>query len=286
MDDATTHAGRGALRPRVRVAGGARGRRRDARGTTRLTELWHHDPVRVLLPRPVDDVVPHVVVLNTAGGLVGGDSVAIEITLGPAARALATGQAAEKVYRSDGPSVEISTTLAIGDGAWLEWMPQETILFEGSRLRRRLTLDLAGDARALAAEMVVFGRRARGETIETACFADRWDLRRDGRLVWTDALTLGPEAGAQLRAPFAFGGAAAMATLVYAARDAAGHLDGIRALLAEGTGIAATSLGEILILRALAADAASLRRDLARVWRHLRAEAGGLPATLPRLWHI
>jgi urease accessory protein len=273
-------------RPRVRVAGGARVRLRDDRGTTRLAELWHHDPVRVLMPRPVDDVVPHVVVLNTAGGLVGGDAVSVAIELGPSARALATGQAAEKVYRSDGPTVEIANALSVADGAWLEWMPQETILFEGCRLRRRLTLSLEGRARCLAAEMVVFGRRARGETIATARFADRWDLRRDGRLVWTDALSLGPEAGAQLGASFAFGGAAAMATMVYAGQDAARHLDAVRALLAERTGIAATCLGEILILRALAADAAALRRDLAAVWRHLRAEAGGLPARLPRLWHI
>lgn len=285
MDD-TAMIGGGARRARVRVAGGARVRLRDDHGTTRLAELWHHDPMRILMPRPIGDAVPHVVMLNTAGGLVGGDSVAVEIALGPKARGVATGQAAEKVYRSDGPFVEIANTLAVADRGWLEWMPQETILFEGARLRRRLTLALEGDARCLAAEMVVFGRRARGETVETAIFEDRWDLRRDGRLVWTEALALGPEAGAQLRAPFALGGAAAMAVLVYAARDAGAHLAGLRALFGEQTGIAATCLGEVLILRALAADPLPLRRDLARVWRHLRGEAGGLPQVLPRLWHI
>ena len=285
MGEATT-CGDAPQRARVRVAGGARVRLRDDDGTTRLAELWHHDPVRVLMPRPVDDVLPHVVVLNTAGGLVGGDSVAVAIELGPSARALVTGQAAEKVYRSDGPMVGIENTLTAGDGAWLEWMPQETILFDGARLRRRLTLDLGGDARCLAAEMVVFGRRARGETVETAIFEDRWDLRRDGRLIWTDALALGPGAGAQLRASFGFGGAAAMATLIYAAPDAARYLTGLRTLLGEETGIAATCLGEVLLVRALAADPAPLRRNLARIWRHLRAEAGGLPAILPRLWHI
>jgi urease accessory protein len=278
--------GAGQSRARVRVAGGARVRLRDDDGTTRLAELWHHDPMRVLMPRSIGDEIPHVVLLNTAGGLVGGDRVSVAIDAGPGARVLVTGQAAEKVYRSDGPLAEIANTLAIGDGGWLEWMPQETILFDGCRLDRRLRLDLAGGARCLAAEMVVFGRRARGETVERAIFADRWDLRRDGRLQWSDALAIGPEAGTQLRGAFAFAGAAAMATLVYAARDAARHLDGLRALLAEQSGIAATCLGEVLVLRALASDPAPLRRDLARVWRHLRVEAGGLPAVLPRLWHI
>ena len=278
--------GAGQSRARVRVAGGARVRLRDDDGTTRLAELWHHDPMRVLMPRSIGDEIPHVVLLNTAGGLVGGDRISVAVDAGPGARVLVTGQAAEKVYRSDGPLVEIANTLAIGDRGWLEWMPQETILFDGCRLDRRLRLDLAGDARCLAAEMVVFGRRARGETVERAIFADRWDLRRDGRLHWCDALAIGPEAGTHLRGAFAFAGAAAMATLVYAARDAARHLDGVRALLAEQSGIAATCLGEVLVLRALARDPAPLRRDLARVWRHLRVEAGGLPAVLPRLWHI
>jgi urease accessory protein len=278
--------GAGQSRARVRVAGGARVRLRDDDGTTRLAELWHHDPMRVLMPRSIGDEIPHVVLLNTAGGLVGGDRISVAVDAGPGARVLVTGQAAEKVYRSDGPLVEIANTLAIGDRGWLEWMPQETILFDGCRLDRRLRLDLAGDARCLAAEMVVFGRRARGETVERAIFADRWDLRRDGRLHWCDALAIGPEAGTQLRGAFAFAGAAAMATLVYAARDAARHLDGVRALLAEQSGIAATCLGEVLVLRALASDPAPLRRDLARVWRHLRVDAGGLPAVLPRLWHI
>lgn len=285
MDDAMA-AGGAPQRARVRVAGGARVRLRDDAGTTRLAELWHHDPMRVLMPRAIGDEIPHVVLLNTAGGLVGGDSISVAIDAGPAARVLVTGQAAEKVYRSDGPRVQIDNALAVGDGGWLEWMPQETILFDGCRLGRRLTLELAGSARCLAAEMVVFGRRARGETVETATFVDRWDVRRDGRLVWTDALSIGPQAGAQLRSRFGFAEAAAMATLVYAAQDAVRHLAGLRDLLAEQSGIAATCLGDLLVLRALAADPAPLRRDLARVWRHLRAEGGGLPAVLPRLWHI
>lgn len=274
-------------RRRVRVDGGARVRLRDDSGTTRLAELWHHDPMRVLLPEPVDDVIPHVVLLNTAGGLVGGDALRTEVALGAGARALVTGQAAEKVYRSDGPDVAIRSALSAGCGAWLEWMPQETILFDGSRLDRALSIDLAAGARCLAGEMLVFGRRARGETIGRAWLRDRWEVRREGRLAWADALALGPEAADALAAPFAFDGAEAMATLVYCAEDCRALLDGVRAVLeGHGAGIAASCLGEILLVRGLSRDAQALRRAVADAWRFLRGAGGSLPARLPRLWHI
>ena len=274
-------------RRRVRVEGGARVTLRDDAGTTRLRELWHHDPVRVLLPEPVDDALPHVVLLNTAGGLVGGDSLRTEIEVGDRARALVTGQSAEKVYRSDGPEVAIRTALSAGRDAWLEWMPQETILFDASRLDRRLSISLAAGARCLAGEILVFGRRARGETIGRAWLRDRWEIRRDGRLAWADALALGPEAPGALDAPFALDGAAAMATLAYCGADGPALLEGLRAALAgHGEGIAASFMGEILLVRGLSPDAQALRRGVAAAWRFLRAAGGSLPARLPRLWHI
>ena len=286
MDSMSSPDGPYRQRARVRTAGGARIRLRDDGGTTRLAELWHHDPMRVLMPAAIGDAIPHVVLLNTAGGLVGGDAVAVRVALTGAARALVTGQAAEKVYRSDGPAVEIDNALSVGDGGWLEWMPQETILFDGCRLRRRLAIDLAGGARCLVGELVVFGRLARGERVVQARFFDRWDLRRDGRLVWTDRLGFGFDDAPVLRAPFGFGDAAAMATLVHAGPGAAARLADIRALLGEETGIAATCMGDMLLVRALVADPVPLRRRLAAIWRYLRAEAGGLPPVLPRLWHI
>jgi urease accessory protein len=282
--DASRMAG---ARRRVRVEGGARVTLRDDAGTTRLRELWHHDPVRVLLPEPVDDALPHVVLLNTAGGLVGGDSLRTEIGLGDRARALVTGQAAEKVYRSDGPDVAIRTALSAGRDAWLEWMPQETILFDASRLDRRLSISLAAGARCLAGEILVFGRRARGETIGRAWLRDRWEIRRDGRLAWADALALDPEAAGALDAPFALDGAAAMATLAYCGTDGPALLEGLReALAGHGEGIAASCVGEILLVRGLSPDAQALRRGVAAAWRFLRAAGGSLPARLPRLWHI
>jgi urease accessory protein len=280
-----------APRRRVRVEGGARVRLRDDDGVSRLAELWHHDPMRVLMPTPVDDVLPHVVLLNTAGGLVGGDRLDVAITLGARARALVTGQAAEKVYRSDGPEVTIANRLVVDEDGWLEWMPQETILFDRARLRRRLSIDLGARARCVAGEMIVFGRAARGETITGGLLRDSWEIRAEGRLLWAEPLRLDEMGAGALAAPFTFAGARALATLVLAGPEAGALLEPVRAAIArEGrdveAGMAATCLGGILLVRGVAADPRPLRRGMAACWRLLRAQAGGLPPLLPRLWHI
>jgi urease accessory protein len=286
MNSFVSAASPAAPRRRVRVDGGARVRLRDDDGVSRLAELWHHDPMRVILPEPVDDELPHVVLLNTAGGLVGGDTLNVAITLDARARALVTGQAAEKVYRSDGPDVTIANRLVVGADAWLEWMPQETILFDRSRLARSLAIDLAAGARCLAGEMIVFGREAHGETIAGGMLRDRWEVRRAGRLLWAESLRLDPMSGTALAAPFAFDGARAVATLLYAGPEAAALLEPVREAIGAEAGMAATCLGEVLLLRGVAADPRTLRRTMAACWRLLRARAGSLPALLPRLWHI
>jgi len=197
----------------------------------------------------------------------------------------APAQAAEKVYRSAGPDSTVESRLAVGAGGWLEWLPQETILFDGARLVRRLSLDLAGDAHALAGEIVVFGRLARGERVTSGFLHDAWEIRRDDRLVWADALRLDdPEAA--LAAPAGFGGPTALGTLVYARPDAAALLGAARAALGPEPGAGASVVGDVLLLRLLSDAPHRLRRRFGAAWMSLRAAAGGLPPALPRLWHI
>lgn len=253
-------------------------------GGTALADLHQKPPLRMLFPR-VDDPLPLVVYTNTAGGLVGGDHVSIEITAGPDTALTVTGQAAEKVYRSLGADTTIANRLIARNGAWLEWLPQETIVFERARLRRTMQIDLERDARVLAGEILVFGRIARGELVTTGLVHDAWEVRRDRRLLWADALHLDGDIAARLAHPAGFGGARAYATMLYVAEDAAAMVEALRAhgLGADG---AATCIGPLLIARWLSLDPLILRRSFGRAWAFLREQGRGLPPLLPRIWHI
>ena len=257
-------------------------------GTTRLAHLYQHDPYRILFPRVDPGELTTAVVTNTAGGMVGGDRLRIDVGIEDGGRAIVFGQSAEKVYRSLGPATELDVALTVGSGGWLEYLPQETILFEGSRLRRQTTLDIAGDGRALAGEILVFGRVARGETLTRGLVHDAWSVRRDGRLVWADVLRLADDEIAPcLAAPAGFAGARASALAVYVGPDAAERLDEAR-VLAAGKDVrsGATLCGPILVVRWMGAEPLAVRRAFGDFWQGMRAAAAALPARLPRLWHV
>jgi urease accessory protein len=253
-------------------------------GVTALADLHQKPPLRMLFPR-VDDPLPLAVYTNTAGGLVGGDRALMEITAGPGTAFTVTAQAAEKVYRSLGPDTTIANRLVVQNGAWLEWLPQETIVFERARLRRSMRIDLDMDARVLAGEILVFGRIARGESVTTGLVRDAWEVCRGGRLLWADALHLDGDIGAVLAGPACFGGARAYATMVYVGEDCVAMLEALRehGLGDEG---AATCIGPMLIARWLSSDSRAVRRRFAGAWAFLRQQARGLPPVLPRIWHI
>jgi len=248
---------------------------------SRLRHLHQSSPLRVLFPRPEGGEPPLGALVNTAGGLAGGDALRIGASLGPGATVTLCTPAAEKVYRSLGPETRIETTLRAEAGAVLEWLPQETILFDRARLRRGLSIDLAADARLLACEMLVFGRVARGERFRQGSLRDGWRLRVGGALRWADALRL-DDPGAALDARFGFGGAEAFATLLYAAPDAPACLPMLRDL-AGPSGAATVPREGIALLRWLG-TAKAVRGALAAAIPSCRAELLGLPGVLPRLW--
>lgn len=250
-----------------------------APGGARLRHLFHAAPLRLLFPAtdPGDPTLGAFV--NVAGGLAGGDALATRLTLLDGARFTATTPAAEKIYRSLGAETRIASDLTVGEHACCEWLPQETILFDGARLCRRLDIALAADARLLAAEMLVLGRAARGEKLTGGTLADRWQLRRDGRLIWADALRLADPAAA-LGARFALGGAGAVATLLLAAPDAAAHRAQARELSDGGASMVAPGL---LVARWVG-EAGTVRAALGAAIAALREAAFGHPPRLPRLW--
>ena len=275
--------------PRLTIHGSAEIRFEHRDGATRLTRLFHHDPLRVLFPNPRSGDLALGTLVTTSGGLVGGDRLDIALSVGPNAAALVTTQAAEKVYRSNGPDVHVTTSLMVGDDAWMEWLPQEAILFDGARLRRATSLDMAGSGRAMAGELLVFGRIAHGERFTRGLARDAWEVRRNGRLIWADALHLDGDITEILDHPGCFAGASTYGTILYAATDAARHLDTARTLLeavTPGVRAAATCFDGLLVIRWIGDPAHHLRQAYACFWSAFRSHVAGLPARLPRLWDV
>jgi urease accessory protein len=245
----------------------------------------------VLFPEPSDGDVPVAVLVTTSGGLVAGDRLAIELRAEAGAAAHVTAAAAEKIYRSSGATTEIAQTISVEAGGWLEYLPPETILFDGARLRRETTLDLAPGAGFFGGGILVFGRRARGERFTRGLLHEGWQVHRDGKLVWGDALHLDADIAAIMADPACFDGAAACATLILAQpnNEPVGFIEAARQVLQPSLGpdlrAGVTAVNGLLVARWLG-DALPLRRAYADLACHLRAAAMGLPPRLPRLWHV
>ncbi len=250
-------------------------------GRTVLRHLFQSTPMRALFPAPEPGEPPLAALVNTAGGLAGGDALRLEVALEPGAGATITTPAAEKLYRSLGPDTRVSATLRLGAGSVLEWLPQETILFEGARLDRGLAIEMEPGARLLAAEMLVFGRAARGERFRRGFLRDGWRLRRDGALRWADALRL-DDPGAAADDRFGLDGAGAMATLLHAADGAEALLPLLRDACGP-LGAATVPRPGILLARWLG-GATAVRAAMGGAIPAMRAAALGLPPRLPRLW--
>lgn len=265
--------------PRLqRAVGHARVSFRRRGGATVLDRLYQEGAAKVRLPRAAAGV-PEAVLINTAGGLTGGDAFTTDVALASGSRAVLTTQACERVYRSTGAAAEVRTRFSAGAGARIDWLPQETILFDGGRLSRRLDVDLAEDAELLAVESVIFGREAMGETVENGCFRDRWRIRRDGRLVFADDLKLDGGIAALLARPAVLAGGRAMATVLYAGSDCERLLEPVREAVGDAGGASAWKGN--LVARLAAADGFSLRRSLIPV---LSALTAGRP--LPKVWQL
>lgn len=257
-------------------------------GQTRLAHLHQKAPLRVLFPDAPEGDIPTAALVNTGGGLVGGDHLAVTAEAGPWARGLVVAQAAEKAYRSSGPDCVLNVTLRAESDSWLEWLPQETIVFQGARLRRTTRVEVAPQGRLLAGEILTFGRRARGESLTEGLLRDAWEIRRGDRLVWADALHLDGDLAEMLGHAAGFAGATACATVIYVADDAPDRLELARELLSEAGEVrcAATVVNGILILRWLAPDTTPLRTSFAAFWSAFRVAAAALPGKLPRLWYV
>lgn len=244
-----------------------------ALAATGLTHLRQRGSAKVILPRVGG--VPEVVFLNTSGGLTGGDRLNYETQLGDGVRAVATTQTAERAYRSSAGVARVTVQHIVGAGGWLDWLPQETILFDDCALERRTVVELGAGAGCLLLEAVVLGRAAIGETVRQVRFSDRREVRQGGRVRLVEPLCLTDAALGSGVAGLA--GCRAFASIALVAQGAEDALGPVRAVLTSG---AASAFDGKLMVRIMAADGWPLRREIAAVLGVMRQDA------LPRVWQM
>jgi urease accessory protein len=260
---------------------------------TALAVLRQEGCLKARHPRLEPGAIAETVLLNTSGGITGGDDLGVDIRAGAGTRLVITTQAAERFYRATpaSPPATISTMLTAAEDAALDWLPQETILFDACCADRTLSVDLAPSARFLGVESLLFGRQASGEALHRAWLTDRVRIRQGGRLLLHDATRIAGDAAALLARPGTFADARAMATVVAVRPDAEAMVPALRAALPvaseRGTlpdapleaGVSAWN--GLVLARLLAADGARLRQAVITMLGILRNDA-----PLPRVWRL
>ena len=243
-----------------------------------LAKLYQRGAAKVLLPRTHDDA-HEAVLVNTAGGITGGDRYSYGCRAA-ASRVVMTTQAAERAYRSSTEDVAVmNVRLTATQGAALHWLPQETILFDGCRLARSIQLDLDAASECLVLESLVYGRHAMGERLQACHFTDRWRIRQKGRLVHAESLSLTDDIGAMMGAAAGAAGAQMSATLVYVGprlEQLAADINSVLPSLVSRTAVSCWQ-GR-LVLRLLAHETMAGKADLSRILGSIRGQK------VPRVW--
>lgn len=266
--------------PLQRVDATGRLSARSVAGRSRVGRLFQDGAAKIRLPRTAGDPL-EAVLINTAGGLTGGDRLRWDIEVGENASVSVTTQACEKLYKAGSGQARIDCRLGVAAGASLAWLPQETIVYDGSALSRRVEADLAPGARALILEATLFGRAASGESVRQALFRDRWRIRVGGRLIHAEDLAIEGDPEAILARSATSGGAKAIATLLLVGTDAERHLDAALKILGKEGGASfwrVAGTGKLLA-RVAARNGLGLRARLVPLIELLNGQAG-----LPKIW--
>ena len=248
-------------------------------GRTQRSDVHELGSLRVRFPNAAPELL-EAVLINTAGGMTGGDAFSIKLSLGPGASLLAGTAAAEKIYRSTGPDAAISLAIDVAVGGTCLWLPQETILFDRARLARSIEVDLADDASLIMAEAVVFGRSAMGEVVQDGRLFDRWRVRRGGRLMFAESVRLADAIGDRLAQPAIAGGGIAIATVLIVPGDEV-KVAAVRAPNEEFQGdVGISAWNGIALARLCARDGSALRHDLTALLACARRAAAAAVAAM------
>ena len=260
------------------------GYRRDGERTV-LTTRAHQGPLVVQKSLyPEGDAVCQNVIIHPPGGIVGGDMLAVNVDAGPRTHAQLTTPGAAKCYRSGGAFARQHITLRVARDAVLEWLPQETIVFDASKIELELAIDLVDDARFLGWDVVCLGRTAAGERFDRGALRQRLTLTRDGVPTFAERAVL--HGGAPLlTSPVGLQGNPVFGTFLAAAPIVThAMLESCRQVLPMAGEGAVTRLPGVLIARYRGASAAAARQYFVELWRKLRPALALRAAVPPRIW--
>jgi urease accessory protein len=252
---------------------------------TRIMDVYQRSPIRVLFPRTAGTQVQEAVLVNTSGGIAGGDRLESSVTAMDNASIAVTTQAAEKVYRAINESAHITTILRARDAAKLAWLPQETIVFNRARVCRRTQIEVSSRSELLALEWLVLGRAAHGEKISAGDIMDSWRVRKDGQLVWADTFRSTDEVFPHLSRKALLSDCTAVATLLYFGPDLQSHLQFMRDLAPSlECQSAATLVRGLMVVRFAAKVSCDLRAALRNLLQQFGNQLAPGPFRVPRLW--
>src|SRR6201981_4134288 len=252
---------------------------------TRIEDLFERSPIRIMFPRTEHRAVQEAVLINTAGGIAGGDRLECSITALPQASIAVTSQAAEKVYRALYEPARVATRLKAWESAKLAWLPQETIVFNGARFQRTTEIQLFSGAELLALEWLVLGRAAHGEVVVGGSITDSWRVKKDGRLIWADSFRITDEILPHLNRRALLANGKAVATLIYFGPYLEKRLDFLREIIPSlGCNCAATLVMGILVVRFAVKESSDLKLALRSFLQQFGPELGSGPFRVPKMW--
>jgi urease accessory protein len=252
---------------------------------TRIVDLFQRFPIRIMFPRASGSGIEEAVLVNTAGGITGGDRLESSVITLANASVAVTSQAAEKVYRALNQPARVVTKLKVCETARLAWLPQETIVFNWARLGRETEIDLSSGAELLALEWLALGRAAHGEEVTGGHIIDRWRVKMDGRLIWADSFRVTDEIFSHLHRKALLSNYKAIAVLLYFGPCLDRRLEFFRDIAPSlECNCVATSVHGLIIVRFVAKVSSDLRLALRSMLQQLSRELGPGPFRVPKMW--
>ena len=250
---------------------------------TTLSRKVHDGPLVVQKALyPEGEAICHAIVVHTPGGIAGGDELELDVDAGQGSGVLLTTPGAAKWYRSAGPWAR--QTVAFRVAGSLEWLPQETIVFDGALAQARYDFDLAGDASLIGWDIVCLGRTGSGERYARGSYRNAVSVRRDGRLLWLERGRV-EGSGRLLDSPAGLAGNPVYGTLFASCLNLPQQLViEARKIEPESGRGAVTLLPGILLARYLGNSSEAARRYFIALWRVLRPALNGREAIEPRIW--